>query len=152
MRIACVHLIIDPNAAALSQFQPCCFGKSGFRAHSDSEDDEITRVCRAGFGADHELPRFVRLESGNTVAQCHLNAVGLHVLLHRLSHFGVERRHHLVEHFHHRHRESPVGKVFRHFQSDKATAYNHGALGLFCVNPCAYVPAVRDAAHYKNAW
>lgn len=149
MRVVRAHLLVHTNAAAHAKFEPGGLCQCGIGADADGKDHDVASVIRAGF-CFHRDPPAARFEARDAVAERDFDAVLLEVFLDRPGHFGIERRHHLVEHFDNCYRKPAVHEVLGHFEADESAPDNHRALRRFFADPRADASAVGDRAHHEN--
>ena len=149
MRIVCAHLFSSANASPISQFQSSSLCKRCFRPHTNCEDDDVASMLCARFCIYNNLSPALP-EALHSVAEGSIDALVFEVFLHDLRHFGIQRRHDLIEHFHNRDRKSAMPKVLGHFEANKSPADHNSTLGRLFFYPRSNLAAVWNRPYNEN--
>ncbi len=120
------------------------------------------------FRLDFQRPVVRLLESGHAIIEFQPNAMLLHVALNEVRHFGVQRRHDLIELLDQCHFESAMDQVFDHLQADEPAAHDHRPLRFghrlvtrvlihagrhrrLSIQPFAHVPGIRYGSDREDS-
>ncbi len=134
--VARAHLVVDPDAAELSDLDARRRGERGVGPHPEGEDHEVRRVPGTGLGRDDERSTVCLFETGDPVADHHVHAVQPEEVLHELAVLVVERGEHLVGQLDDGHVEVAIDQVLGRLQPDEPATDDHGSrLGRTVWNP-----------------
>ena len=126
VRVAGAHLLVDTDAAALTDLQPGRLGERGLRTHADGQYHDVRGIPLARLGKDLEGAGGGLLEGGHGVVESEMDVVLFQMALDEAGTLRVERRHDLIEHLDDGHLESAVDQVLGHLQADVSAAHHHG--------------------------
>ncbi len=126
VRVAGAHLLVDTDAAPLTDLQPGRLGERGLRTHADGQYHDVRGIPLARLGKDLEGAGGGLLEGGHGVVESEMDVVLFQMALDEAGTLRVERRHDLIEHLDDGHLESAVDQVLGHLQADVSAAHHHG--------------------------
>ena len=127
--IGSLHAGIDADASGRAQFQPSLTCQLGFRTYADAQYHQVGLQHLSVVEVHTDLSVLVG-EVMHAVLQVEGDTLFRQVLMHDGSHGEVERSHDLVRHLHDVRLDVQVTQVFRHLQSDEASAHDDGMLHL----------------------
>ena len=125
--IRCLQILIHPDSSHFAQLQAGFLSQGCLCPHTDGEQHQVSFQLDARL--EIHLQATVLTGKGfYGLLQIELYAFLLQMLMNEGSHREINRPHHLIGHFHHRHLGTGMMQVLRHLQPDESATHNHGTL------------------------
>ena len=151
VRVAGAHLVVNMDAAGGADLQARLAGEFRVGPHAHPQDHQVGGESLVVLGHHRDRLLRPRLEGAHRVAQAKINPLPPQLLVQRLDHLRIGRRHHLIGQLQQRDGDAAAAEVFGHFQADVAAADHHRASDAAVVDPGVDAINVVHVSHGEDS-
>ena len=148
--VGSLKVFVHLDSPHLAQLDSGFYGQFRFRTHADGKNHQVRFQTDTRLEL-HGHPFCRRFKSLHTLLQVEFYPLLQQVFVHQRRHGEINRPHHLVGHFYHRHLGSGMMQVLGHLQTDETASYDDGPTYGMAVQVLLDTVCIVDVAQGKDS-